>query len=525
MSLRRTLGSLAATLADRRRAGPPAGDPPAVDPPVADLPAGEQRARATATPAAGQQGDTLATLLCKAPWAALYLDPRGEVKVCCQNEWLRLGNVAERSLTEIWRGPELTRLRERVAEGDLSLGCEMCQAAVDRGAADTAYFNSFAHLPLEDVDHGWPLQLDLALSNSCNLQCVMCNGELSSAIRVHREGRPALTSPYDDRFFEELDHFLPHLRAITFLGGEPFLARESTRVMSRLVELGLTPHCSVTTNGTQWNARIERFVERLPMHVAISVDAVTASTLERIRVGVDAAALFENIERFRAATSRSGGTLGFSTCLMVPNWHEFGELLEWADRLDVDVFVNTVHHPPHLSFAHCDFDQLGEVVEAMRAEDGWRRERLGRNRSVWEDQLASLEGLHRQRAGEHSGGPAQATPVAIAPRRPSGGVAVLRADERQLVREVDVGGAAAYGVDLEALLGSSLWESVRLISRSLGQLETSQVRRTEEGVEERELVFRGPSGPVRVRATMELGAAAEPTWFLAFEPVSDDPAA
>ena len=29
----------------------------------------------------------------------------------------------------------------------------------------------------------WPTMLELELSNLCNLECVMCNGELSSKIR------------------------------------------------------------------------------------------------------------------------------------------------------------------------------------------------------------------------------------------------------------------------------------------------------------------------------------------------------
>ena len=74
---------------------------------------------------------------------------------------------------------------------------------------------------------GWPKHIEFALSNTCNLQCVQCSGELSSAIRAQREHRPPLRSPYGDAFFDEIQEFLPaprggHLhrrRAVPHAGG------------------------------------------------------------------------------------------------------------------------------------------------------------------------------------------------------------------------------------------------------------------------------------------------------------------
>jgi MoaA/NifB/PqqE/SkfB family radical SAM enzyme len=48
----------------------------------------------------------------------------------------------------------------------------------------------------------YPSMLELELNNTCNLECVMCIGELSSSIRKNREKLPAIRSPYDEAFVE-----------------------------------------------------------------------------------------------------------------------------------------------------------------------------------------------------------------------------------------------------------------------------------------------------------------------------------
>ena len=114
--------------------------------------------------------------------------------------------------------------------------------------------------------------------------------------------------------FEELDEFLPHLERLQFKGGEPFLARENQRIWDRLIELGLTPEVTVTTNGTLFNDRVAHYVRELRMHPNISVDGMEAETIEAIRVGVDAQRLWHNIDRFQELAEEAGNGMTLSFC-------------------------------------------------------------------------------------------------------------------------------------------------------------------------------------------------------------------
>jgi radical SAM protein with 4Fe4S-binding SPASM domain len=463
---------------------------------------------------------------CKAPFGSMYLDPRGQVLACCMNHYQPLGNITEQSLTEIWRGDAAQRLRFRLAEHDLSLGCELCAVKVDAGSEDAAYLHVFDHLELDGARPEWPSQLELALSNSCNLQCVMCNGDLSSSIRIHREGRAALPVVYDDAFFEALDEFLPHLRNITFLGGEPFLGREPLRVMERLVERGLRPSCHVTTNGTQWNARVAKILRAIPMHVAISVDGLSPETLGSVRVGADPEQVMSNVLEIRDAARAGGGGCSLAFCLMRPTWAEFADYLVWADSVDLDVFVNTVTYPPQFSLAHLADDELDEVVQGLRAEDDRLRSVLVRNLDVWTRTLDDVTHMHLERRSG-SGPDVGPEPVPVQLRTTvdqrarricdaasDRGVVMVGTDRFQIIDRVVPDPADALGMDLRPYLGASIADLVEPLLATFGATESTHLTQHEDGLEQRTTVLSRGFSTTTVTAVLVAGASGDQRWYL-----------
>jgi MoaA/NifB/PqqE/SkfB family radical SAM enzyme len=343
-------------------------------------------------------------VLCNAPSRSLYLDQRGNVRACCQNDGHRLGNITEQPLRAIWAGARRRELQDALAAGDLSKGCGFCAPAIEGGRPDLAFARWFDDL---DPAPDWPRQIELAVSNTCNLQCVQCNGEWSSSIRSQREGLDPLPDVYDDAFFADLAAFLPHLDRVRFLGGEPFLAAATLRVLDLLVETGAHARCHVTTNGTQWTPRVERILETLDVDVAVSVDAASKQTYEAIRVGASWERLLANLDRFAEVAARRGTQLSLTFCLMRSNWHEFGAFCRLADERGLSADVNTVGDPAHLSLFHLDVDELAAVVAALEDEAADQSLDLDWNRRTWRAELARLR-AHLDRRGGGS-------PVAVRP--------------------------------------------------------------------------------------------------------------
>ena len=329
--------------------------------------------------------------MCRAPSASMYLDQRGDVRACCQSTGFVLGNVSGQSLREIWDGSRAARLRSAVAVGDLSLGCDFCRWQVENGNDEAVFARTFDHLRAPSTDSEWPEQLELSLSNACNLQCVMCSGEFSSSIRTHREGLPPLPMIYGEAFFEELAEFLPHLKTVKFLGGESFLGRESLWVMEMLAESGANVSVSVTTNGTQWSRKIERILDRLDVHVVVSLDGVHRDTYESIRVGASFGNVVANIDRFVEYASRRGTGFSLAHCLMTTNWREFEDFLRFAEERDIDVYVNTVTFPFDLSLYRLHPTELGQVVAEFDRREPFARDAFSGSRlRAWTQQSQSL---------------------------------------------------------------------------------------------------------------------------------------
>jgi len=327
---------------------------------------------------------------CYAPYTSLYFHTSGEVRVCCHNWSNPVGNVATQSLDEIWSSAALEVVRSAVGRYDFSEGCQFCEWQMRS--------RQLLHLPSTKWDKyavssptpDWPQVMEFSISNQCNLECVMCDGSLSSAIRQRREKLPPLPRCYSDKFFGELRSYLPHLREAKFLGGEPFLQSECYRIWEMLIEDKIKLPVSITTNGTVYNSRVEKVMDSLPVGIVISMDGLTKATYEDIRVNADYDKVMANVLRFRAYATRTKGRFGLTYCLMRRNWQEFADFCVFCEQLECILWVNIVRRPAHLSLYTLDTQELHRIVDAMEKQGQSLVSAMGRNYAVWQNEILRL---------------------------------------------------------------------------------------------------------------------------------------
>lgn len=351
---------------------------------IRSRPGGDPASDATAAPAAGYR------TACAAPAVQLRLDANGLVTTCCRT-LQPLGHIGRERLIDIWRGERRRTVEAALERWDFSEGCQPCGAEIaveGRGPSYAAIHDEFAvGLTADPATRAWPRRMEMNLSNLCNLQCIQCDGESSSSIRLHRERLPPMPVAYGDEFFEDLELFLPHLDHIVFAGGEPFMSPENFRVWDMVADLAPHITCKVVTNATQWNRRVERVLDRIPMHFIFSIDGITKPTYESIRIGADFDAVMDNVERFRRYAADRGTTASVNHCLMPQNHHEFADLLLWAEERRLFVNVSVVRTPAHACIAQLPVDELVAVHRTLldRAPDV--EGRLALNAATWTQEI------------------------------------------------------------------------------------------------------------------------------------------
>lgn len=338
---------------------------------------------------------------CFAPFNSLSFDSSGLVSVCAASRSTPLGYVGRTPLEELWRGAAIKEFRTAHSEHRFPAACARCAIEIRGGNTTGVVALGFDRFPVDQPER--PRRLEFALSTSCNLECVMCNGEFSSAIRSNREGLPLYRSPYDGRFIDEVTPFLVEAHQARFLGGEPFLADINHQIWERMAAASPDIDVNVTTNGTVWSPRVERALSTLNFSIGVSIDGVSQRTVESIRRGARHEQIMRNLRRFLEYRDRGQGSVSLTFCLMIANWTEFADFLAMGDRLGCDVYVNTVTHPTSMSLYHLDQATFDNVVSTLEAANDRESSRLDRNRHVWESQLRRLIDHRQQRRTGASG--------------------------------------------------------------------------------------------------------------------------
>ncbi len=334
-----------------------------------------------------------AELVCTAAWTTLeVVSPDGDATQCC-SDWTHgtRGDPRTQSLSEIWNGEGFRSARRVLASADTRSLCKpICPRLHDKKLA-TSRFEFFPGAPAfeenqrlvaddiaerREVMRGRPLSLTLAPSSYCNYDCVMCDHG-----RTPRRDLPASV-------LEEVVDFLPTLRILNLLGGEP-LADARVMALLRGMDRRKTPDVGIalTTNGSLLTERALSHLTQCPFaDVTVSLNAATPETYARVHRGLDFGALLANLDALTAFRDRAPQhfAITLSFVVMPDNAAElpaFGELAR-ARGLPIRLLpVSGGHLGPEIDF-YADRDRVAAVLapldalrgQAEQSQPAWLRE-------------------------------------------------------------------------------------------------------------------------------------------------------
>ena len=280
--------------------------------------------------------DHLDSIICLRPFYALELHIKGDVSACCP-AWSKgmVGNIRKKTLAEIWNDKPLRHMRRMMLEGRWDKVCRPdCPAIMHyRITKEKIHLtNPDSHVITTDILAAvrsrqtilptGPTWINLANSNVCNLNCIMCG-------REHYQENADLTT----KAMSEVKGLLPGLRGLFLTGnGDPF-ARPDTRDLLLNFDAALYPELRIDllTNGLLLPKYWDRVRHLNFGYLDISVDAATPGTYETIRRGGrwhDLLQAFEIVGSDSARFSR----IMINMTVMRDNYREIPAFVELAAR-------------------------------------------------------------------------------------------------------------------------------------------------------------------------------------------------
>lgn len=293
----------------------------------------------------------------------MYIDVLGRVSPCWKSMEKSPVWSNDNSLMDIWNGEFFDDYRSAVIENDYSMGrCGECSK--DMHHKITTLADAYSGYPMND----YPSVIEMELSNQCNLECVMCWGQLSSGIRKNRDKLPPQKMMYDDSFVVQMREFIPHLSELRINGGEPFLQKIVHKILDAVAEINPTLKVVIATNGTVLNRVVRDFMVKCNIHLNISIDSLIPERYEQIRVNGSFEKLMANVDKFVDICHKNHRELVIQVCPMVNNYEEMADFVDFCEDRYIYLAFNTVIYPEHLSLKNVPKEKLEEIVLQWRAK-------------------------------------------------------------------------------------------------------------------------------------------------------------
>ena len=210
---------------------------------------------------------------CIAPFTTLLLEPDGKVGACrhkgCE---FPVGNILQNSLDEIWNGKFIQNWRSEFIKG----APRICEKEVKNVKCNhcPSYSSVIDSAEISIVQKKKPIRIAFNFNGHCNLECQMC----------HIWQKP--NGLYDQiKFWDQLPTWIEDLEEVELLSGEPFIQKDTYRLIDFISVQKPLAEWTFTTNAN-WilNDHIRSKLDKiLVKHIIVSLDSLNSENYQIIR--------------------------------------------------------------------------------------------------------------------------------------------------------------------------------------------------------------------------------------------------
>ncbi len=297
---------------------------------------------------------------CVVPFVNLICNPGGKVGVCRQKGTEHIvGDLEKNSLEEIWNNEYLQKWRSEFLSGNV----EICRREINEdfchlGATNYEYFGDVEL----NIKQEFPMKKFTAnLNGECNLECVMCD--------VWK-----MPNGYYDKgnFWDKAQKdIFPYIKEVELLSGEPFLQKDTYKLIDKIS--GINKDClwSFTTNAHwRFNKKIKEALDKIKVkNIHISIDSLESKNYSEIRKKGRLKTVLQTIDDFvayekeRMNENKTSMGLSVHFLVMQKNWQEINHIIDFVDQRGIKIILDFLRFPTVYSLASLPELQREKILE------------------------------------------------------------------------------------------------------------------------------------------------------------------
>jgi len=319
---------------------------------------------------------------CVNPWVTLHANMSKGFNPCCVFK-----NVYKHdSVAEYIHSEELQSVKRRMLNGEKISECSNCwkleQAGhVSKRQRDNKTYNNIFRLlnrnPSEP--HGNYVEYYLRLGNHCNLRCTSCNdscssGWISENKKFNIKTKSVDTLPGNSNVWQHLKAHASTIKAIEFIGGEPFMINTAEQVdlLEWLVTNGHSKHIRIkyNTNGTVVPVEQIKFWSKFnAVEINVSMDG-TKDKFEYLRFPAQWNTVDSTVKYFQELQkSIPQLELSIITTVSILTIGYMQEVLDYCKAADLNIIINMLEHPAILNLYNFEHDVKLWIAERIQHVD------------------------------------------------------------------------------------------------------------------------------------------------------------
>lgn len=260
---------------------------------------------------------------------------------------------------------ELTQLQHHLlTQPELPSGCRFCaNAELHNNQTSTRLLHSKHVEPMYNtkIEH-----VELSPGNICNLKCLMCNAEDSSALGAEQVKLGWIPShvitEQDDQVLETLSQF-DTLKSVSIIGGEFFLAKKNLSILDLVAQKQI--QLKVTTNATVLTkAHLEKLQMNPKVQITLSIDG-TDSVYEYIRYPATWTTVAENVGILKKLLPNS---LSINSVIQPLNIQHVDDIINFANQNMIPIKFTMLKNPTWLGWNILTRTESESIINCLRSK-------------------------------------------------------------------------------------------------------------------------------------------------------------